>query len=115
MRTLDRSRPYAEVSGQASHRYEQDHYLFDQFGKEVGSQPAKAASTVSADSAGPVVTVAGKQWELGGLTREELLEVAQSAGLKPHPQTGVKKLIEAIVAAVPQSSGDAQLDAQLQG
>lgn len=118
MRTLDRSRPFAEVFGEATYRYEQDHIQFDQFGREVGAK--KAASTVTAAPAGPVATINGTQWELGGLTRDELLEVARSAGLNPHPQTGAKKLIEAIMAVSKQAaetgtSGNPQLDAQLAG
>lgn len=113
MSKLDRKKPFGEVfGGSEGYRYEQDGKRFDHDGNEVGtSKPAGDGGTPV------VVKIAGKDVTLTGLEADALREIATSLGLKPHPNTGAAKLIDAIVAETSKPAGDGgdQVSAQLQG
>lgn len=48
MKTLDRTKPYAETYGGAGHRYEQDGLLFDNQGNEISAKGRRKAESASA-------------------------------------------------------------------
>lgn len=122
MKTLDRSKPFGQVFGTASHSFEQDGCLFDHEGKEVGGK-AKAlpagtgdANKLATSTDTPKVThmVGARAVVLADLDADQLRAIAAEAEVKVHPNAGEKKLREALAQALPAGTVD-QLDAQLQG
>lgn len=100
MSTLDRSKPFGEVYGSGvSHRYEQGGRLFDHEGKLVGEP---AASAPAGD-------------DLDAMDQDTLYALSKTMGLDFHPNTGEKKLKEAIRKARAAAPAGDQLAQQLAG
>lgn len=115
MKRLDKTRPYAEVHGDASHRYEQDGINFDAAGNAVDEAHDAPKPAPAATGAGQTVTIAGKVFNLDAMSPEELVALANdSLGLQLHKLAGKRKSIPAILAAAKAQMPDGQLADQLQ-
>ena len=111
MKTLDRTKPYGTVCGEASHRYEQDGLCFNSEGKEVVTGESAPANTE------PVLAQVGdKSYDLAAMDAPALHVLALEMGLKLHPRTGAEKVRSAILAAPSQPLGQNsdELNAQMQ-
>lgn len=115
MKTLDRSKPFGTVCGEASHRYEQGGLHFDADGNEVSSDTKEPVNT------DPVpVQVGDKSYDLAAMDAPALHALAAEMQLTLHPRTGADKVRAAILAAVAKpaqvaSPNSGELNAQLAG
>lgn len=124
MKTLDRSKPFAEVwGGSVKHRYEQDGRKFDGSGNEIGepgaAAPAPAAASAPAD--GPAVEAAKMLDGSADKIIPELADVSDEllAALRAGEEAGKtrKGVMAAIDAEIAQRAvkSTSQADAQLEG
>lgn len=98
-RKLDRSRPFSEIYGEASHRYEQDGLKFDQHDNEVTAdgKPVVSKDAPVADSDGGKAGGQPVAKPLAHMKNVELFALYESLSGGPLPE-GTKRadLIAAI-------------------